>query len=76
MKILKNDVPTIKRDFPYVYGKKYYYLGARSAWDTVEIGLFNTKEEALRHVPYGSNNSIVKVADGNRVAEFFGIKQL
>ena len=64
---------TIKRDFEFIVGKKYYYLGARSAWDTVEIGLYESKQKALYDVPIGYDESIVKEADFNRIAKFFGI---
>ena len=64
---------TIKRDFEFIDGKKYYYLGARSAWDTVEIGLYESKQKALSAVPFWCPDSIVKEADFNRIAKFFGI---
>ena len=65
--------PTIKRDFEFVEGRKYYYLSARNAWDNVEIGLYESKQKALSYVPIGCLDSIVKEADFNRIAEFFGI---
>lgn len=48
------------------YGKlsdlkvRYFFLGARNAWDTVLIGPFKTKNEAERHVPCWSSKDIVQ----------------
>ena len=71
---MKTKEPTIKRNFPFIEGKKYYYIGARSAWDTVEIGLYNSKEAAFLDVPIGFDKSIVKEADQKRINNFFGIQ--
>lgn len=67
------DKPTIKRDFPYVEGKIYYYIGPRSAWDTVLIGLFDSRESAEANVPINCSKDLVKEASITQVKVFFGI---
>jgi hypothetical protein len=65
---------TIEREFEYELDKTYYYVGPRSAWDQVPIGLFRSKSEALFHVPFNCSDSIVKPASMGQVRTFFGIK--
>jgi hypothetical protein len=53
--------------------KKYYYIGARSAWDTVPIGLFESVGEAERHNPYPFGK--IHVATQKMVEEFLEKKR-
>lgn len=47
---------------------KYYVVSARHAWDTVEIGLFRTYEEALCSAGY--NPDIVREATLDEVSTY------
>ena len=53
--------------------KKYYYIGARSAWDTVPIGLFESVDEAERHNPWPGGK--IHIATKKMVDEFLEEKR-
>jgi hypothetical protein len=42
--------------------KKYYYIDKRSAWDTVQIGLFENYESAKKSLNIGWDESLIKEA--------------
>lgn len=50
----------------------YYVCGARSAWDTVKIGLFDNKKEAEGCFPQCPQ--CVREATQKEINEFFSIK--
>ena len=50
--------------------QKYYVMGARSAWDTVEIGLYNSYSEALKDLPIGSSPNIIREATSKEIETF------
>lgn len=68
---IKTDNMELKRTDKRIEGHIYYYIGARNAWDTVPIGLFFSKEEALRHKPCTSKDEIVRPATEQQVNDFF-----
>ena len=41
---------------------KYYYIDKRSAWDTVQIGLFENYESAKKSLNIGWDESLIKEA--------------
>jgi hypothetical protein len=47
--------------------KKYYVIGPRNAWDTVEIGLFESYNDALYHLPGNSSESIIREATPSEI---------
>lgn len=56
----------------YVENKKYYVAGARSAWDTVPVGLYDTHELAIADWP--DNPKCIREATQIEINNFFGIK--
>lgn len=50
--------------------KKYYVAGARNAWDTVPVGLFNSYEEAATAFPCLDASKFVREATAQEVKEF------
>ena len=63
---------TIKWDFPYVPNKDYYVVMARSAWDTVPIGLYDTFNSAHADFPTMRKENIRK-ATQLEIDNFFGL---
>ena len=61
---------TIKRDFPYIQNKDYFVVGPRSAWDTVPVGLFESKDSAHGAFPC-SDASIIRKATKQEIIDFF-----
>ena len=50
--------------------KKYYVAGARNAWDTVPVGLFNSYEEAATAFPCLNASKFVREATTQEIKEF------
>lgn len=50
--------------------KKYYYIDKRNAWDTVQIGLFESYEEAKQHLEFGWDKSLIKEATLEMIEKF------
>jgi len=55
----------------FIPGKDYFVCGARSAWDTVKIGLFDTKKSAEGAFP--QNPECVRKATDKEIKDFFNI---
>lgn len=55
----------------YNPNKTYYVCGARNAWDTVKIGLFDNEAEAKGSFP--EHPKCVRQATNKEVNEFFNI---
>jgi len=68
------ETPTIKRDFEYVIGKTYYYIGSRSGYANVLIGLFDSKQSAEYCLEIGWSKKLIKVATKQQIKTFFGLK--
>ncbi len=66
---------TIKREFEYVENKTYWVMMGRSAWDTVEIGLYENKSDVDKDSPYpfGEWKSLARKATQKEVNDFFGL---
>lgn len=50
--------------------KKYYVAGARNAWDTVPVGLFNSYEEAATAFPCLDASKFVREATEQEIKDF------
>lgn len=50
--------------------KKYYVIGPRNAWDTVEIGLFSSSEEAKSTLGYPNDESIIREATPQEIEDY------
>ena len=57
----------------YVPNKDYYVVGARNVWDTVPVGLFNTRDEAHGAFPMSKAN-IIRKATPTEVKDYFNLK--
>lgn len=66
---------TIKREFEYKEGQTYWVMSPRSAWDTVIIGLFQSKRDVDINspFPFGHGRSLARKATQKEVNEFFGL---
>ena len=56
--------------------KKYYVIGPRNAWDTVEIGLFESYGEALDHLPITSSEDIIREATPKEIEVYLTMKHI
>lgn len=67
---------TIKREFEYKEGHTYWVMRPRSAWDTVEMGLYESKSDVDRDspLPFGGKRSLAREATEKEVTEFFGLQ--
>lgn len=54
----------------YKKGHTYYVVGARSAWDTVPVGLFESFDSAHGAFPMSKPN-IIRKATEKEIKEFF-----
>lgn len=50
--------------------KKYYVIGPRNAWDTVEIGLFESYEEAKSTLGYPNDERIIREATPQEIEDY------
>ncbi len=57
----------------YIPDKKYYVCGARNAWDTVKIGLFDNKQDADGCFP--QNPQCVREATHLEIKQFFNLPE-
>jgi len=55
--------------------KKYYYIDKRNAWDTVQIGLFESYEEAKQHLEIGWDKSLIKEANPEMIEKYLKEKK-
>ncbi len=62
------------RPFDYIDGKKYFVAGARSAWDTVKVGLYENYEDAARNWPEHKDKRFIREATQAEIAQFFDLK--
>ena len=51
-------------------GKKYYVIGPRNAWDTVEIGLFKSYRDAVDNLGYPNDESIIREATPQEIEDY------
>jgi len=51
-------------------GKKYYVIGPRNAWDTVEIGLFESYRDAVDNLGYPNDESIIRQATPQEIEAY------
>lgn len=58
----------------YVKSKKYYVVGARCAWDTVPVGLFESFDAAHGAFPL-SNASIIREATRSEIINYFKLNE-
>lgn len=63
----------IKNGVAYLPNKDYYVVGARSAWDNVPVGLYESEEEAQNDFPQ-SPISIIRKATKQEIQNFFKIR--
>jgi len=63
---------TEKTGMVYKPNKKYYVVGARSAWDNVEVGLFDSVNAAHGAFPMAPR-SIIREATEKEIKEYFKI---
>jgi hypothetical protein len=54
---------------------EYFVMGARSAWDTVEIGLYTSYSSALADLPIGSSPNIIRIATDKEIETFLNNKK-
>lgn len=57
----------------FIENKKYYVVGPRSAWDTVPVGLFESRDSAHAAFPM-SNASIIREATQQEIKDYFNEK--
>lgn len=50
--------------------KKYYYIDKRDAWDTVQIGLFESYEAAKSALNIGWDESLIKEATPTMIEKY------
>jgi hypothetical protein len=50
--------------------KRYYYIDKRNAWDTVQIGLFESYESAKKSLNIGWDESLIKEATPEMVEKY------
>jgi hypothetical protein len=55
--------------------KKYYYIDKRNAWDTVQIGLFESYESAKRSLNIGWDESLIKEATPEMIEKYLKQKE-
>ncbi len=58
----------------FIENKKYYVVGPRSAWDTVPVGLLNSRDSARGAFPM-SNPSIIREATPKEIKDYFNEKR-
>jgi hypothetical protein len=56
--------------------KKYYVIGPRNAWDTVEIGLFESYRSALDALPCSANENIIREATSKEIEVYLTQKYI
>lgn len=55
--------------------KTYYVIGPRNAWDTVPIGLFESKRAAIDNLCWNNDERIIREATPKEVEDFLKDKK-
>ena len=50
--------------------KKYYVIGPRNAWDTVDIGLFESYRDAVDNLSYPNDKNIIREATPQEIEAY------
>ena len=58
----------------YIPNKDYFVVGPRNAWDVVNVGLFESFDDAHGAFPC-SNPDIIRKATKKEIEDFFGLNQ-
>jgi hypothetical protein len=56
----------------YIKGHTYWVVGPRNAWDTVNVGLFMSKDAAHGQFPM-SKPDIIRNATESEIKEYFNL---
>lgn len=65
-------IATQNKGMQYIPNKKYYVVGARSAWDTVPVGLFWSIDAAHEAFPM-IKADIIREATQAEIAQYFNL---
>lgn len=64
---------TIQRPFAYEKDKTYWVAGARTAWDTVPIGLYESRDTLVNDWDGMDVSKFARHATQKEIIDFFGL---